>query len=71
MAQEREKREQEKDMTGVELKEGDLALLQRFNVIKHHGLKLESQWEGPYRLVEMSYQKRSGRLQDLETGNIV
>ena len=58
-------------MVGVELREGDLVLLRRFQVTKHHGLKLESQREGPYRLVEMSYHQRSGRLQDLETGDMV
>jgi hypothetical protein len=51
--------------------EGDLVLLRRFRVVAHHGLKLEPLWEGPYRLVEMSYHGKSGRLQDLITGDIV
>ena len=71
MAQEREEWEQEKDMVGVELRQGDLVLLRRFQVAKHHGHELESQWEGPYRLVEVSYHKQSGRLQDLEWGDII
>ena len=71
MALEREEREQEKQMVGVELRQGDLVLLRRFQVAKHHGLKLESQWEGPYRLVDVSYHQRSGRLQDLESGDII
>ena len=58
-------------MTGVELQEGDLVLFCRFEVAKSHGLKLESQWEGPYRLVQLSHHRRSGRLQDIETGEIV
>ena len=33
------------------LQEGDLVLLQRFDVEKHQGMKLEPQGEGPYRLV--------------------
>ena len=40
---------------GVELREGDLVLLCRFEVVKHHGLKLEALWEGPYQLVDVSY----------------
>ena len=71
VAQRKEAKELEREMVGVELREGDLVLLRRFNVVKHHGLKLESQCEGPYRLVEMSYHQRSGRLQDLEMGDIV
>ena len=71
MAQEREAREQEKEKIGVYLKEGDLVLVRLFEVAKHHGLKLECQWEGPYRLADISYHQRSGRLQDLETGDVV
>ena len=41
MAQEQEKREEEKEMVGVELRQGDLVLLRRFQVVKHHGLKVE------------------------------
>lgn len=70
-AETREAKGAEKEMVGVELQDGDLVLLRRFEVAKSHGLKLESQWEGPYRLVQLSYHQRSGRLQDLETGEIV
>jgi hypothetical protein len=52
------------------LKEGDLVLLRRFVVQKHLGQKLEWQWEGPYRLNEIAHHKRSGRLQDLHTGEL-
>ena len=48
-----------------------MVLLRRFEIEKHHGMKLEPQWEGPYRLVQMAYHGRSGRLQDLQTGDIV
>ena len=34
-------------------------------------MKLESQWEGPYRLVDIAFHNNSGRLQDLTTGEIV
>jgi hypothetical protein len=53
------------------LQEGDLVLLRRFEVVKHHGLKLEPLWEGPYELCEMAYQSRSGRLRDITTQEIV
>ena len=64
-------KEQRKSMKGVSLEEGDLVLLRRFDVAKSHGMKLETRWEGPYRLVEMAYHKKSGRLQDITTGEIV
>ena len=65
--------EQEKarDHLGVRLMDGDLVLLRRFEVAKHHGMKLESQWEGRYRLVDIAFHNNSGRLQDLNTGEIV
>ena len=53
------------------LEEGNLVLLRRFEAEKHHGMKLETQWEGPHRLVDMSYPGKSGRLQDIQTGEIV
>ena len=34
-------------------------------------MKLEPQWEGPYRLVHMAWHGRSGRLQDIQTGDLV
>ena len=71
MAQEREEQEQEQEIVGVELRHGDLVLLRHFQVAKHHGLKLESQWEGLYRLVDVSYHKRSGCRQDLESGDTI
>ena len=53
------------------LEEGDLVLLRRFDVEKHHGMKLESQWEGPYRLSDLAYHGKSGRLRDMHTGDLV
>ena len=53
------------------LKEGDLVLVRNFEVAKHLGRKLDAQWEGPFRLVDVSRHQRSGRLQDLVTGEIV
>ena len=53
------------------LVEGDLVLLRRFDVARSHGMKLETRWEGPFRLVEMAYHQKSGRLQDITTGEIV
>ena len=53
------------------LEEGDLVLLRRFDMEKHHGMKLEPQWEGPYRLVQMAWHGRSGRLPDIQTGDLV
>ena len=35
------------------------------------GSKLEPLWEGPYRLVDLAYHSKSGRLQDITTGEIV
>ena len=55
----------------MQLKEGHLVLLRRFEVAKHPGLKLESQWEGPYRLSHISYHQRSGQLQDIEASDVV
>jgi hypothetical protein len=63
--------EEHKVHVGEELIEGDLVLLRRFEVAKHHGMKLESQWEGPYKLVDIAYHKRSGRIQDLTSGEII
>ena len=56
-------REKERDHLGVRLMDGDLVLLRRFEVAKHHGMKLENQWEGPYRLVDIAFHNNSGRLQ--------
>jgi hypothetical protein len=49
------------------LHEGDLVLLRKFR----KGSKLEPLWEGPYRLVDLAYHSKSGRLQDITTGEIV
>ena len=64
-------REEQREHLGTRLTAGDLVLLRRFEVVKHHGMKLESQWEGPYRLVGIVFHNNSGRLQDLTTGEIV
>ena len=53
------------------LEAGDLVLLRWFDVEKKQGMKLEPQWEGPYRLVQMAWHGRSGRLQDIQTGDLV
>jgi len=66
-----EEKEGEIRRKGEELQEGDLVLLRRFDVARHHGMKLESQWEGPYKLVDLAYHRNSGRLQDLTTHEIV
>ena len=63
--------EEQKARSGVPLVEGDLVLLRRFDVARSHGMKLENRWEGPFRLVEMAYHRKSGRLQDITTGEIV
>ena len=63
--------ERESDGKWTTLCEGDLVLLRRFDVGKRHGQKLETQWEGPYRLVDMAYHGRLARLQDIHTGDIV
>lgn len=67
----REEREAEKDWKGEELRDGDLVLLRRFDIARHHGMKLEKQWEGPYKLTDMAYHMNSGRLRDIMTGEIV
>ena len=54
-----------------EPKDGDLVLLRRFSAEKHHGRKLEPQWEGPYRLADVAYHGRSGRLLDIHTNKVV
>ena len=63
--------EQESDGKWTTLCEGDLVLLRRFDIEKHHGQKLETQWEGTYRLVDMAYHGRSASQQDIQTGDIV
>src|SRR5205085_6944730 len=70
LAERKAEKEVEKDMQGIELEDGDLVLLRKFEVVKHHGRKLDALWEGPYRLVEMAYHRKSGRLQDLTMGEI-
>ena len=63
--------EQNSDGKWTPLEEGDLVLLRRFEIDKHHGMKFEPQWEGPYRLVQLAYHGRSGRLQDIQTCDLV
>jgi len=53
------------------LENGDLVLLQRVEVDWHKGRKLDARWEGPYILTDLSWHKRSGRLQDIQTGKRV
>ena len=53
------------------LEEGDLVLLRRFILAQHRGSKLEARWEGPYVLTDLAWHGRSGRLQDLNTGEVV
>ena len=54
-----------------EPKEGDLVLLRRFATDQYHGRKLERRWEGPYRLADVAFHGRSGRLLDLYSGKVV
>ena len=55
----------------VPLIEADLVLLRRFDVARSQRMKLETRWQGPFRLVKMGYHQKSGRLQDITTGEIV
>ena len=50
---------------------GDLVLRRRFIVDKSLGMKLETKWDGPYRLSRISKSGVSGDLQDLKTGRII
>ena len=54
-----------------EPKDGDLVLLRRFSAEKYHARKREPQWEGPYRLADVAYHGRSGRLIDIHTNKVV
>ena len=51
--------------------EGDLVLLRRFATDQYHGRKLEPRWEGPYRLADVAFHGRSGRLLDEYSGKVV
>ena len=53
------------------LTDGNLVLLRRFEIDKHKGRKLEARWEGPFRLSDISWHGRSGRLRDINTGELV
>ena len=53
------------------LVDGDPGLLKRLDVAWSPGMKLESKWEGPYRLTELAYQGRLGQLWDIVTGELV
>ena len=46
-------------------------MLRSFATDQYHGRKLEPRWEGPYRLADVSFRGRSGRLLDLYTNNVV
>jgi len=52
-------------------KEGDLVLLRRFLIDQRRGNKLEPRWEGPYRLGDLAWHGKSGRLYDINTGVLV
>jgi len=54
-----------------QLENNNLVLLRRFEVDRHQGRKLDAQWEGPYILTDLPWHRRSGRLQDIQTGEIV
>lgn len=51
--------------------ENELVLLRRFEIDKHLGQKFQSRWEEPYRLADVAWHGRSGRLQDIGTGEVV
>jgi len=53
------------------MENNNLVLLRRFEVDRHQGRKLDAQWEGPYVLTDLPWHGRSGRLQDIQTGEIV
>jgi hypothetical protein len=50
---------------------GDLVLLRRFLLDQRHGNKLEPRWEGPYLLGDLAWHKKSGRLYDINTRELV
>lgn len=52
-------------------KEGDLVLLRHFPLDQRRGSKLEARWEGAYILSDLSWHRRSGRLLDINTGELV
>ena len=64
-------REQKSEALWTPLKGGDPVLVRNFKVTKNLGQKLNAQWEGPFRLVDVLRHQKSGRLQDLVTGEIV
>jgi hypothetical protein len=53
------------------LKNGGLVLLRRFETDVNRSLKLEPRWEGPYKLGDISYHGKSGRLFNITTGQLV
>lgn len=66
-----ETRQRELDCRRAEIyqpQEGDLVLLRRFAVDKDKGRKLETRWEGPYRIAKITKSGVSVRLEDLSTG---
>ena len=46
-------------------------LLRRFLLDQRKGSKLEARWEGPYILSDLAKHGKSGRLRDLNTGEVV
>ena len=53
------------------LKDGDLVWLRRAALDNRYDKKLEARWEGPFRLGDLAFHGRSGRLYDLITGRLV
>ena len=52
-------------------REGDLVLLRRFLLDQRKGSKLEARWEGPYILSDLARHGKTGRLLDLNTGEVL
>ena len=51
--------------------EGDLVLLRRFLLDQRRGNKLEPRWEGPYRLGDLAWHGKTGRLYDINTRELM
>ena len=52
-------------------REGVLVLLRRFLLDQRKGNKLEARWEGPYVLADLARHGKTGRLRDINTGELV
>ena len=53
------------------LQDGNLVLLHRFEVDKHKGRKLKAKWERQYLLGDISWHGWTGRLIDIQSGEVV